>query len=292
MIMNLVQLKNKIQTSSLATPLVSSFYSGNVYDNWIKQNIQYGSINLAIESLDKRDSIDLVTAIIYYGDRVDNNEEQIYTDAKNVLTSILNSIDVNAFSINYFNQKFADELAGGYVRVQVEIEDDLGDCLYELPSDFYLTGELADVLGNPSLQDVPEFTTLQLPSIENLIQLKYFTSLEEIPILGNCYKIHIPSNICFVQLSMTPIKELILENGVEELELRELLLEKVVIPETVENITIIDTPLKEITFRGLDPQSLYLENVELEKIKVPNQSVELYKDAYPEYEEIIEGYEL
>jgi len=27
-------------------------------------------------------------------------------------------------------------------------------------------------------------------------------------------------------------------------------------------------------------------------MKVPNQSVELYKEIYPEYEEIIEGYEL
>jgi len=75
------------------------------------------------------------------------------------------------------------------------VEDDLGDCLYELPSNFYISEELADALGEISIEDASKITSLQLPNIENLTQLKYFTSLETIPLLGNCYKIHIPSQL-------------------------------------------------------------------------------------------------
>lgn len=76
---------------------------------------------------------------LYYADRLTNdhsNEYEIKTTAELVLNNIVNYCaeigDVNeGWTINFFTQQFADELAGGYVSFNVEIEKPIGDCLID-----------------------------------------------------------------------------------------------------------------------------------------------------------------
>ena len=76
---------------------------------------------------------------LYYSDRLTNdhsNEYEIKTTAELVLNNIVNYCaeigDVNeGWTINFFSQQFADELAGGYVSFYVEIEKPIGDCLID-----------------------------------------------------------------------------------------------------------------------------------------------------------------
>lgn len=76
---------------------------------------------------------------LYYADRLTNdhsNEYEIKTTAELVLNNIVNYCaeigDVNeGWTIIFFTQSFADELAGGYVSFYVEIEKPIGDCLID-----------------------------------------------------------------------------------------------------------------------------------------------------------------
>ena len=63
------------------------------------------------------------------------NKNSIWDDALNTLQSIINKI--NSFdnfevdpdySIRFFEQKFLDDLAGGFVEITLQAEDDLGAC--------------------------------------------------------------------------------------------------------------------------------------------------------------------
>ena len=76
---------------------------------------------------------------LYYCDRLtqdNSNEYEIKATAELVLTSIINYLseigDVyDGYQINFFNQTFTDNLAGGYVQIQFETDRILGDCLID-----------------------------------------------------------------------------------------------------------------------------------------------------------------
>ena len=76
---------------------------------------------------------------LYYADRLTNdhsNEYEIKTTAELVLNNIVNYCaeigDVNeGWTITFFTQQFADELAGGYVSFYVEMEKPIGECLID-----------------------------------------------------------------------------------------------------------------------------------------------------------------
>ena len=61
---------------------------------------------------------------------------EIKTTAEQVLNSIVNYAaqigDVNdGWTINYFEQQFADYCAGGYVQFNLEVPNEMGDCLID-----------------------------------------------------------------------------------------------------------------------------------------------------------------
>ena len=82
-------------------------------------------------------------AIIYYGDRLledKSNRNAIWSDATQVIQSIIgtvNSVDGEItisypYNLTLFEQKFADELAGAYAEISIEVEGvgECGDLLY------------------------------------------------------------------------------------------------------------------------------------------------------------------
>lgn len=146
--MNYIGLLKNIEEVALELNTVNSFYDGDVYSNWNNQEVRYGSINVGLESTTRTDNTVIYNVIIYYADRLlqdKSNKNSIWTDATNTLNSIISNIDN---SISYegplnivpFEQKFADYLSGGYVRVGLEVNFDLGEC--DLDDDKYVVPAL------------------------------------------------------------------------------------------------------------------------------------------------------
>lgn len=141
--MNIVQLNNFIEKIVSCTETVKSFYTNSVYECWNTEEVKYGSISFCITKTQMRERTMTYDAIIYYGDRLledKSNRNAIWSDATQVIQSIIgtvNSVD-GEISISYpynltlFEQKFADELAGAYAEISIEVEGvgECGDLLY------------------------------------------------------------------------------------------------------------------------------------------------------------------
>ena len=138
--MNLQQLLHKIVSFAKQQKFVNSVTIGDVYENWNgKPDKKYGALNIDIPQLTVNYNMQQMQVFLYYADRLTNdhsNEYEIKTTAELVLNNIVNYCaeigDVNeGWTINFFTQQFADELAGGYVSFYVEIEKPIGDCLID-----------------------------------------------------------------------------------------------------------------------------------------------------------------
>lgn len=111
---------------------------GDVYELWNQDNSRFDSIITNIESsLVTSNHIDL-NIIIYYGDRLlsdKSNLVEIFDYTTTIINSVINQYlseeDVELVSdinIEFFKQKFMDELAGGYARLTLRLPNSLGDC--------------------------------------------------------------------------------------------------------------------------------------------------------------------
>ena len=138
--MNLQQLLHKIVSFAKQQKFVNSVTIGDVYENWNGEpNKKYGALNIDVPQLTVNSNMQQMQVFLYYADRLTNdhtNEYEIKTTAELVLNNIVNYCaeigDVNeGWTINFFTQQFADELAGGYVSFYVEIEKPIGDCLID-----------------------------------------------------------------------------------------------------------------------------------------------------------------
>ena len=138
--MNLQQLLHKIVSFAKKQKFVNSVTIGDVYENWNGEpNKKYGALNIDVPQLTVNSNMQQMQVFLYYADRLTNdhsNEYEIKTTAELVLNNIVNYCaeigDVNeGWTINFFTQQFADELAGGYVSFYVEIEKPIGDCLID-----------------------------------------------------------------------------------------------------------------------------------------------------------------
>lgn len=137
--MNIVQINNFIKKIANCTELVHSFYTDSVYECWnSKGNVDYGSVVFCIKKTRMRERTMIYDAIMYYGDRLlddKSNRDAVWADATNVIQSIIgtiNNIDGNVsvaypYDITLFEQDFADELAGAYASISVEVEG-VGEC--------------------------------------------------------------------------------------------------------------------------------------------------------------------
>ena len=138
--MNLQQLLHKIESFAKQQKFVNSVTIGDVYEHWNGEpNKKYGALNIDVPQLIVNSNMQQIQVILYYADRLTNdhsNEYEIKTTAELVLNNIVNYCaeigDVTeGWTINFFTQQFADELAGGYVSFYVEIEKPIGDCLID-----------------------------------------------------------------------------------------------------------------------------------------------------------------
>ena len=138
--MNLQQLLHKIKSFAKQQKFVNSVTIGDVYENWNgRPDKKYGALNIDVPQLTVNSNTQQIQVFLYYADRLTHdhsNEYEIKTTAELVLNNIVNYCaqigDVNeGWTINFFTQQFADELAGGYVSFYVEIEKPIGDCLID-----------------------------------------------------------------------------------------------------------------------------------------------------------------
>ena len=138
--MNLQQFLHKLENFAKHQKFINSVTIGDVYEHWNGDpDKKYGALNIDTPQLIVNSNMQQLQVFLYYGDRLvqdHSNEYEIKTTAELVLNNIINYCaqigDVNeGWTINFFTQQFADELAGGYVSFYVEIEKPIGDCLID-----------------------------------------------------------------------------------------------------------------------------------------------------------------
>ena len=137
--MNIVQINKFIEKIAGCTELVHSFYTDSVYECWNGSgDVDYGSFVFCIKKTRMRERTMIYDAIVYYGDRLlddKSNRDAIWSDATNVIQSIIGAVNNvegeisigYPYEINLFEQKFADELAGAYANISIEVEG-VGEC--------------------------------------------------------------------------------------------------------------------------------------------------------------------
>lgn len=138
--MNLQQLLHKIESFAKQQKFVNSVTIGDVYENWNgSPDKKYGALNIDIPQLTVNSNMQQMQVYLYYADRLTHdhsNEYEIKTTAELVLNNIINYCaelgDITeGWIITFFTQRFADELAGGYVSFNVELEKPIGNCLID-----------------------------------------------------------------------------------------------------------------------------------------------------------------
>ena len=151
--MNIVQLYEYIKQYALTIPIVKSYYNTSVYECWNNQEVKYGSVVFAVKSVREQNSIAKFDCVLYYGDRLNENKsnrDSIQSDAIGVINNIVNRLNCsnNIEYVTYpvqstiFEQKFADELAGAYANLTIDLQS-TGDCCdYNLLADYYTKGEV------------------------------------------------------------------------------------------------------------------------------------------------------
>lgn len=136
--MNVNELMDKIKSVALTQKPVKSAYDGDVYDNWNSAEVQYGSVNVGLQTITTNANQVTYSVVLYYGDRLlqdKGNVNSIYSDGVLALQSIINTlntldrVDVEE-SVVYtpFEQQFVDYLAGVYTTIDITCESDLGLC--------------------------------------------------------------------------------------------------------------------------------------------------------------------
>ena len=138
--MNFIQLLKKLEAYSLSLPYVNSTNLGDIYEYLNgSTNVKYASVNIDIINSTRNDNLISYSVYLYYVDRLvedKSNWMEVKTTAEQVLNSIVNYAaeigDVDdGWTINYFEQQFADYCAGGYVQFNLEVPNVMGDCLID-----------------------------------------------------------------------------------------------------------------------------------------------------------------
>lgn len=86
-----------------------------------KPDTQYSTIVIIPNNSIVSDDLVTRSFTIYYIDRLTDtaNQEYIQSTGELVLTSMLNRVGIDDFTINYFKHKFLDDCAGCYANVSI-----------------------------------------------------------------------------------------------------------------------------------------------------------------------------
>lgn len=167
--MNIVQLYECIKQYALTIPIVESYYNTSVYECWNNQNVKYGSVVFAVKSVRETNSIAKYDCVLYYGDRLNDNKtnrDAIQSDAVGVINSIVNQLNCSdkiefvtyPVQSTIFEQKFADELAGAYANITIDLQSN-GECCSLNPLDDYYTKYEVDELIKNVEVDLSDYYT-------------------------------------------------------------------------------------------------------------------------------------
>lgn len=167
--MNIVQLYECIKQYALTIPIVESYYNTSVYECWNNQNVKYGSVVFAVKSVRETNSIAKYDCVLYYGDRLNDNKtnrDAIQSDAVGVINSIVNQLNCSdkiefvtyPVQSTIFEQKFADELAGAYANITIDLQSN-GECCGLNPLDDYYTKYEVDELIKNVEVDLSDYYT-------------------------------------------------------------------------------------------------------------------------------------
>lgn len=138
--MNVNELIIKIKEVANEQP-IGSVYDGDVYKNWNSAEVNYGSVNIGLQSITYNSNLCTYTIVLYYGDRLMQNGancNSIFSDGVTILQSIINTLNTESNidipeEVEYtpFEQQFADYLAGVYTTIAVTTDSELGLCSIE-----------------------------------------------------------------------------------------------------------------------------------------------------------------
>lgn len=189
--MNINILNKVVKGVAEQIPLVNSFYTQSPYESWNVNECKYGSISFVVTKTTNRENTTTYDAVLYYGDRLTedkSNIDSIHSDAATVIQTIvgaLNQTNEEYIDIEYpvgitlFEQKFCDELAGGYANLIINVEG-MGECFedaYDIPeivgtSAYYTKDEIIELFPLKTslstvaysgsfrdLRDIPNLTT-------------------------------------------------------------------------------------------------------------------------------------
>ena len=194
--MNFIQILKKLEAYSLSLPYVHSTNLGDIYEYLNgKPNVKYASVNIDINQSTRNDNLISYSVYLYYVDRLvedKSNWMEVKTTAEQVLNSIVNYAakigDVDdGWTINYFEQQFADYCAGGYVQFNLEVPNIMGECLIDeyKDDDKKLIEQLEEAIRqyakeNAELTELLKEILFRLSGIENPQDDKENTKLAEL----------------------------------------------------------------------------------------------------------------
>lgn len=144
--MSLSELIDMMIREGKSIPWVSSAIHGDAYDIWNTGEIRYSSLVISVRSIERDVNTVRYNFIIYYGDRLlqdSSNKVSVWQDASSALQDFINKIDneeitvERPYTIQLFEQKFLDLLAGAYVELYINTESELGNCDVTIEEETY-----------------------------------------------------------------------------------------------------------------------------------------------------------
>lgn len=157
--MNIVQLYDYIGQIAQTIPIVHSYSNQTPYEYWNTHEVKYGSVIFAVKTVRTQNNIAKFDCVLYYGDRLNetgSNRDSVQSDAIGVLDSIVSRLNCSdrveyvtyPFQTTLFEQKFADNLAGAYTNITIDLPATGNCCDYNLLDDYYTKSQIDDKLEN------------------------------------------------------------------------------------------------------------------------------------------------
>ena len=109
---------NKVKQAATEHPLVNQVCFGPIEEYDHKATIKYPYVNIDIVSCNLYNAAQTHKFRVYVMDR--NKIEEAYNKTELIITDIMILLDVNSYTINYFNYNFKDMVNGVYADIEIE----------------------------------------------------------------------------------------------------------------------------------------------------------------------------
>lgn len=139
--MNMSEIAEAIREGFAKVGYVESVYDGDVYDLWNNKEVKYLSACFELENINTNENVKTYVLIIYAADRMledGANKMGCWDAAEQAIETMLNYLTENGMSDNLyieevrqytpFVQKFADNLAGVWCRVNLKTGNEINLC--------------------------------------------------------------------------------------------------------------------------------------------------------------------